>query len=88
MFWQDGEFDWSPKEQSLALSSFFYAYIILQFPGGSVSERFGAKWVIFVCVFFPGVLYILIPSMAHLGVEALIVVQFLSGLLQVSANFF
>lgn len=38
-------FDWSPKQQGLVLSSFFYGYACTQFIGGVVAAKFGGHIV-------------------------------------------
>jgi len=41
-----GEFDLSPSMQGLILSSFFWAYALLQIPGGWMIDRYGPRRVI------------------------------------------
>jgi len=36
-----GEFDWNGEDQGIILGSFFWGYIVLQVPGGMLSERIG-----------------------------------------------
>ena len=84
VIFQAGEFDWSPSVQSQLLASFYYCYLILQLPAGYIAGRYGAKWVVFVCGLIPGILYLLVPVIARTSVYALIAIQVISGLFQVS----
>ncbi|XP_011296172.2 putative inorganic phosphate cotransporter [Musca domestica] len=42
------EFEWSEKEISYIISSFFWGYVCTQFPGGYLCKKFGAKLVMSV----------------------------------------
>jgi hypothetical protein len=42
---QDGPFVWDISTRNLIIGSFFYGYMVLQFPGGRVAELFGGKRV-------------------------------------------
>lgn len=48
------EFDLSPAMQGIILSSFFWAYSLLQIPGGWMIDRFGPRRVITGSTFFWG----------------------------------
>ncbi|EAM9430648.1 TPA_asm: MFS transporter [Salmonella enterica] len=48
------EFDLSPAMQGIILSSFFWAYALLQIPGGWMIDRFGPRRVITGSTFFWG----------------------------------
>ena len=38
-------FDWDDERQGIILGAFFYSYILLQIPLGSVVEKYGGKWI-------------------------------------------
>lgn len=48
------EFDLSPAMQGVILSSFFWAYALLQIPGGWMIDRFGPRRIITGATFFWG----------------------------------
>ncbi|XP_064643627.1 sialin-like [Lineus longissimus] len=75
-----GEFDWSPETQGVVLSSFFYGYVVMQIPGGLISERFGGKWPYGLGILTTGFLTLLIPLAARTSVNFLIVLRVLCGL--------
>ncbi|XP_064480144.1 putative inorganic phosphate cotransporter [Ornithodoros turicata] len=76
----DGEFDWDENTQSLVLASFFYGYILLQFPGGRLADRFGGKYLMGGGIFVSSVLTILTPTAARLHFGVLMALRFLMGL--------
>lgn len=75
-----GEFKWSKDTQGLLLGAFFWGYLILQVPGGRVSERLGAKKVIAICMFPVAILNILSPVAARASPYLFMVVRILVGL--------
>lgn len=80
---KDGEFIWSPSEQSTILASFFFGYIVTQIPGGRMAEVVGGKWLFGLGVFCTSVLTLLTPVVAvipHYGYGALIALRIFEGL--------
>ena len=43
-------YDWDESLQGILLSAFYWGYMILQVPGGYLSHRLGAKWVMVVAL--------------------------------------
>uniref|UniRef100_A0A0K8SHM3 Putative inorganic phosphate cotransporter n=3 Tax=Lygus hesperus TaxID=30085 RepID=A0A0K8SHM3_LYGHE len=74
---------WTPMEQGLVLSCFFLGYIVLQIPSGPLSSRFSAINLLSIAFFTAGILTCLAPVAAiHGGYQGLMVVRFLTGLVQ------
>jgi len=57
----EGEFPWDQNKQSQILGAFFYGYLVMQIPGGWLSERFGAKWVFGLGTLFTSLFSLLMP---------------------------
>jgi len=76
----DGPFGWPEPVQGLVLASYFWGYIITQFPGGRIAELFSAKWVMFGAVLSNGILTIFTPLAANNSYIALLVIRFCEGL--------
>lgn len=49
------------EQKSYILSSFYWGYVITQFPGGYLSRRFGAKITMFISTFGSSVFTLIIP---------------------------
>ncbi|KAL8563829.1 hypothetical protein ACOMHN_061953 [Nucella lapillus] len=73
-------FDWDKALQGQILGSFFYGYLILQIPGGILSERFGAKVVIAMGMVPVAVLSLLTPVLTKIHYIVLIVLRVVLGL--------
>uniref|UniRef100_T1GQ49 Major facilitator superfamily (MFS) profile domain-containing protein n=1 Tax=Megaselia scalaris TaxID=36166 RepID=T1GQ49_MEGSC len=61
------EYQWNEQTKSLLLSSFFWGYIITQVPGGSIAQKYGAKYCLFTGVLLCSLLNILTPYFADIG---------------------
>ena len=83
---QDGEFEWSSKEQGMVLASFFYGYITTQFIGGYLSPIVGAGRLFGFCILLAGVLNMITPTVAYYGYWPLIIVRALVGAALVSPS--
>ncbi|XP_055838552.1 putative inorganic phosphate cotransporter [Episyrphus balteatus] len=55
------EYDWDEKQRSYIISSFFWGYIVTQFPGGFMARKFGVKITIFTAMFGSSLFNLLIP---------------------------
>nr|KAG5698155.1 hypothetical protein BaRGS_001750 [Batillaria attramentaria] len=75
-----GEFKWSKELQGFILGAFFWGYLVLQVPGGRVSERLGAKRVIAICMFPVAILNIISPWCARASPYLFMVVRIFVGL--------
>uniref|UniRef100_A0A1L8EAI1 Putative inorganic phosphate cotransporter n=1 Tax=Haematobia irritans TaxID=7368 RepID=A0A1L8EAI1_HAEIR len=61
------EYDWSPKEKSYILSSYFWGYIVTQFPGGNICRRFGVKATLLVCTLGSSLAGLVVPLTVDWG---------------------
>ena len=69
----------------MVLGSFYYGFIITQIPGGILSEKFGAKWMIWIMTSLAGILTLFNPLAARNGgIGVLAALRVLQGLVQVS----
>ncbi|KAG8226678.1 hypothetical protein J437_LFUL005492 [Ladona fulva] len=75
----DGPFVWSEPIQGLVLGSYFWGYLLTQFPGGRISELFSAKWVMWGAVVVNVVFTLLTPVAANLSYIAVLVVRVFEG---------
>eukprot|EP00026_Physarum_polycephalum_P006196 Phypoly_transcript_06238.p1 GENE.Phypoly_transcript_06238~~Phypoly_transcript_06238.p1 ORF type:complete len:442 (-),score=26.46 Phypoly_transcript_06238:478-1803(-) len=72
------EYVWSKKTQGLILSSFFWGYIMLQFPGSWIATRLGAKLVLGLGVLCTS-LFTLLTPFAAFSVPLLLFCRFCTG---------
>ncbi|GFS40874.1 hypothetical protein NPIL_13831 [Nephila pilipes] len=77
---REGDFEWSASTQAVILGSFFYGYVITQIPGGNISEKYGAKWLLAIAVLTTSVFTLITPFAAWWGVYPLIFVRIIEGL--------
>ncbi|XP_071452001.1 putative inorganic phosphate cotransporter isoform X2 [Hetaerina americana] len=75
----DGPFEWSEPTQGLVLASYFWGYIISQFPGGRIAELFSAKWVMWGAVVVNVLFTLLTPVASYISYTALLVVRVIEG---------
>ncbi|XP_055846639.1 putative inorganic phosphate cotransporter [Episyrphus balteatus] len=61
------EFDWTEKQKSYILSSFFWGYSLFQLPGGYAARRFGVKRTILIGTFSGALLSLSIPFCVFWG---------------------
>ena len=54
-------FCWTPKQQGLLKSAFFFGYIILQVHGGSLAEKFGTRIVLGISLLASSVITLMTP---------------------------
>ncbi|XP_075168885.1 putative inorganic phosphate cotransporter [Haematobia irritans] len=77
------EYDWSEKEISYILSSFFWGYVCTQFLGGVLCKRFGAKAIMGLSTFISGLLSALTPwCVGWGGWEVFCGIRVIQGLVQ------
>ncbi|CAG5124164.1 unnamed protein product, partial [Candidula unifasciata] len=74
-----GEFTWNKELQGLLLGSFFWGYLVLQVPGGMLSERYGPRRVVFYTMLPAAVLGLVSPVSARLNPWLFLVVRVLIG---------
>jgi len=73
--WHDNE-----NQQGLILGSYFWGYTAFQVPAGRMAEKFGSKWVIGCGVLFSGILTLLTPVCADLGLVWFIICRLFIGM--------
>lgn len=73
--------DWTEKEQSLTLSSFYIGYLLTHVPGGLLCEIFGGKWILCLGLMSTSIFTILTPeSIEQGGIASIIALRILMGL--------
>lgn len=81
---QTGSFNFDPQQQSVILSSFFYGYICLQIPAGTIAQKFGGKVVLLGGMFITSFLTVITPVIAKAGgYGGLVAIRAVEGLAQV-----
>lgn len=74
-------FRWNEKDQGLVLGSFFWGYMVSQFPAGLLAYKYGGKWVAGLGMIWTGLLSIALPQAALVGGrDFVILVRVLQGL--------
>ena len=73
-------FDWDEVTQGLVLSSFSYGYIGTQILGGRLAEKYGVKKVFGLSLLMAGVLTLITPPIAKLGIWPFMVLRATLGL--------
>lgn len=74
------EFGWDAATQGIILSCFYLGYMVTQFLGGALADRYGGKVVLAIGVIWWSVFTIITPPAAALGLAALVVVRILMGM--------
>ncbi|XP_049308919.1 putative inorganic phosphate cotransporter isoform X3 [Bactrocera dorsalis] len=77
------EYDWSEQTKSLIQSSYFWGYVLMQIPGGQLTQRFGGKLMLLFSVGIGGIITIFTPFGAQLGDwQFICALRFLQGFCQ------
>lgn len=76
------EFPWDSTKKGLALSSFFWGYILTQFAGGFVASKIGGNLVFGVGIGMTAVLTLLTPIAAKSSFWALLAVRVIEGIFE------
>ncbi|XP_041565962.1 putative inorganic phosphate cotransporter, partial [Drosophila elegans] len=77
------EYDWTGAQKSYVLSSFYWGYIVTQFPAGFLVRRFGVKVVLLIPTLATAFLSSLTPyCVAWGGWQAFSTIRFVEGLFQ------
>lgn len=74
------EFGWGADIQGVILSCFYLGYMVTQFLGGWLADRYGGKVILAIGVIWWSIFTILTPPAAALGVAVLIAVRVLMGM--------
>ncbi|XP_022909594.1 sialin-like [Onthophagus taurus] len=76
----NGEYEWSNELQGYVLSSYYWGYLVMMFPGARLCELMSVKWMWFLAVFLNVVGCLLLPLGSDLHVGCAIAVRVLQGL--------
>lgn len=74
------QYGWDAGVQGWILSCFYFGYMVTQFLGGYLADRFGGKLVLAVGVLWWSVFTILTPPAAAMGITMLIITRILMGM--------
>ena len=77
---QTGEFDWDKQIQGIVLGSFFWGYLTMQLPGGLLSQKFGPRRVMGVCMIVASLSTLLVSVSARTSPYLLISLRVLTGM--------
>ncbi|XP_059615123.1 vesicular glutamate transporter 1-like [Phlebotomus argentipes] len=75
----DHDFDWDTRKQGFVISTFLYGYITSQLLGGLACRKFSPIHIFSTGVGVAGLLAILLPSVAELGYEWVMVLRIVQG---------
>uniref|UniRef100_A0A1I8PRN9 Putative inorganic phosphate cotransporter n=2 Tax=Stomoxys calcitrans TaxID=35570 RepID=A0A1I8PRN9_STOCA len=77
------EYNWSQMEKSYILSSFFWGFVITQFPAGNICRYFGVKKTLFVSTLGSSVVGLLVPFTVDWGGwQIFCAIRFVQGMFQ------
>ena len=79
---READLYWDPAAQAMALSSFYYGYIVTQIPGGYLAARFGGKIVFGTGILVNALLTLITPAAARTNVYLMITLRIFIGLFQ------
>ncbi|KAH8404792.1 hypothetical protein KR222_003576, partial [Zaprionus bogoriensis] len=78
-----GQYKWSEQLQGFVLSSFYIGYIITHLPGGILADKYGAKWVLGICLGISALCTMFSPLAIEHGQEiGLICIRIIMGAAQ------
>ncbi|KAK7078544.1 hypothetical protein SK128_007130, partial [Halocaridina rubra] len=75
-----GDFDWDEKTQGMILGCFFYGYMLTNYIGGRLAERFGGRVVYGLGVTLTGILTVISPFAAKYSTGAFMIIRVLEGM--------
>ena len=78
--YSEGEFAWSETDQGMLLSGFFIGYIITQVAGGYLSDKYGGKHVVSICLLISSVCTALLPVLARTSKFAMLCGRIVIGM--------
>lgn len=81
-------YNWDGHEQGLILGAYFWGYLTTSLFGGTMSEWFGGRYVIFVSFLLSGILTALSAPLAGISFWYMFAVRYLIGFVGVSFLFF
>ena len=74
------QYGWGSGTQGIILSCFYFGYMVTQFLGGWLADRYGGKIILAIGVIWWSVFTILTPPAAALGIAILIATRVLMGM--------
>lgn len=75
-----GEYKWSEQLQGNILGSFYLGYLLTHLPGGILADKYGAKWVLAICMLVSGLSTMCTPLAINWAKEyGLIVIRIIMG---------
>jgi ACS family sodium-dependent inorganic phosphate cotransporter len=74
------QYGWGPGTQGWILSCFYFGYMVTQFLGGWLADRYGGKVILAIGVIWWSIFTILTPPAAALGIAILIATRVLMGM--------
>lgn len=77
---KSAEFRWNSEKKGMLLGAFFYGYLVLQIPGGTILGRFGGKKVLGTAVFISSILHILLPEIVRFNEDLFFMARISQGL--------
>lgn len=78
-------YEWTHRQKTWSLCSFYFGYFLTQFPGGFLAEYFGGKQVFGLSVLLAGSMSMIDPSVIkYLEWKGLVTTRLLMGAAQVS----
>lgn len=88
MLLQNGEFDWDEQTQGMVLGCFFYGYLLTNYIGGRLAERFGGRLVYGLGVTLTAALTVISPYAARHSTSAFVFIRILEGMTEVRLQVF
>ncbi|XP_069970495.1 sialin isoform X3 [Penaeus vannamei] len=76
----NGEFDWDEQTQGMVLGCFFYGYLLTNYIGGRLAERFGGRLVYGLGVTLTAALTVISPYAARHSTSAFVFIRILEGM--------
>ncbi|XP_055919499.1 putative inorganic phosphate cotransporter [Eupeodes corollae] len=77
------EFNWNEKQKSYILSSFYWGYVVTQFPGAYMARNFGVKTCILIATLGSSICNIILPFCVPWGQwQVYCVIRIIQGLFQ------
>lgn len=78
-FTKGPQYDWNVSEKNHLLGSINLGFVLTQAIGGRISELYGSKKIIFICIVLTSILTILHPVVFNYGFKAAYFIRFLLG---------
>ncbi|XP_046577944.1 uncharacterized transporter slc-17.2-like [Haliotis rubra] len=77
---EHAEFYWSKTEQAGILSSYYYGYMVAQFPSGLLAAKYGGKYVMLTGMLIGSIASLLLPIGARTSMYLVYVLRVILGL--------